>query len=730
MILFFALAVISTLSAFPSFLSCYGFWPAAWFCLVPLFFFLGLFIDPWRRVLAGGFFGICFYALLVRWFVPYSLPGYLFFVLLLSVQPLIFAGFFLPPFQPRMFRLFYWPALWTASEYARRIIMRGFSWDLGCSQAFNGHILQWASLGGSGLLSFFLVLCNTCFYEAVRARKQRLFYIRALVAVNLLAWAGGAAQYYFYPGARSPRRLLRAAVVQAAVDPREKLDTWRVNRIVESHVRLSSSLPPSDSAEIIIWPETAVPQDLRQDPFLKKRVVDLCRNQGAGVLTGMAWEDEVGRLYNGAAWVSPEGAILEIYRKKYLVPFSEEQPWSGPLGAVLEKSRGKDAYHFSRGQGLGVLPLSSIRPGLAGSLGVAICSEDTISALFRRYARAGVGLMVVLLNDGWFKDPSALVQHAQNSILRAVETRCPVLRATNSGWTCLIDPIGRVHTPSGVEWMKAGAGIINFDAFSGQPPYVFIGDTFCILSAAFVIISLLLSKIRGLSKDFFMKVFLCLLGISLGVLGCPLLCEAGGVAARKQQGVRVRPQIQVQPSAPGRAGVWPASAPGSPAEDTVGKHSAPTPSLIPKQSYPESRVLTSAPGYSGAGGFDSGRGAPRADMTAEESLMQLLAVLEESSGIWIKISDVNYKNLVVSQHIERYRQEGALIRKPAAYYAQFITTMGEGNPALLSRPFSELLRLAAIMEYDFENGQNKDALARSVLGDDMYKVNRKRLGMP
>jgi hypothetical protein len=114
----------------------------------------------------------------------------------------------------------------------------------------------------------------------------------------------------------------------------------------------------------------------------------------------------------------------------------------------------------------------------------------------------------------------------------------------------------------------------------------------------------------------------------------------------------------------------------------------------------------------------------------EESLLQLLAMLERSSEIWTKISDINYKVLAVSQHIERYRQEGTVIRKPPEYYAQFITAMGEGNPALLSRPFSELLRLAAIMEYDFETGQNKDALARSVLGDDIYRTNRKRLGMP
>ena len=117
-------------------------------------------------------------------------------------------------------------------------------------------------------------------------------------------------------------------------------------------------------------------------------------------------------------------------------------------------------------------------------------------------------------------------------------------------------------------------------------------------------------------------------------------------------------------------------------------------------------------------------------ITVEESLAQLLAILDQSSEMWLKIDDVNYKILVVSKYIDSYRQQKIIIRKPPDYYAQFITSMGQGNPALLSRPFADVLKFAAIMEYDFENGQDKDHLAQMVLGRDMYLVNRKRLGLP
>ena len=329
MIPYFFLAVITSLLSFPNIIFHYGLWPAAWVCAVPLFFCFDRSPGPLSRVLTGFLFGICFYALLVSWFIPYSRPGYLFFVLVLSLQPLFFAVFFQPPFEQRVLRLFYWPALWIAGEYVRQVIMRGFSWNLGCSQTFNPYILQWAGLGGSSLLSFFLVFCNTALFWAVKEKNQRTFYVRVLVAVNLLAWGGGAALYYSYPAGRAPQQALRAAVVQAAVDPSIKLDTGQVKRLVEAHVRLSYALSPDIPIDVIFWPETAVPADLREDPFLRKRVISLGRNRRAGVLTGMAWEDSAGRLFNGAVWVDPSGTVLEVYRKRYLVPFSEERPGPG-----------------------------------------------------------------------------------------------------------------------------------------------------------------------------------------------------------------------------------------------------------------------------------------------------------------------------------------------------------------------------------------------------------------
>ena len=56
-----------------------------------------------------------------------------------------------------------------------------------------------------------------------------------------------------------------------------------------------------------------------------------------------------------------------------------------------------------------------------------------------------------------------------------------------------------------------------------------------------------------------------------------------------------------------------------------------------------------------------------------------------------------------------------------------IREMADGNGAMLKNPFKDILRLVAIMEYDFDNGQDKDEMARRILGEKVYQENKKRI---
>lgn len=106
----------------------------------------------------------------------------------------------------------------------------------------------------------------------------------------------------------------------------------------------------------------------------------------------------------------------------------------------------------------------------------------------------------------------------------------------------------------------------------------------------------------------------------------------------------------------------------------------------------------------------------------------LWAQLDISSKAWTLIIDTQAKVMTVNEYIERYRKEGIRILKPPASYAQMIDDLAAQNPQMLIKPFKEILQLVAIMEYDFDNGLDKDMMARKLLGEDFYQKNRKRLG--
>ncbi|MFC1510486.1 hypothetical protein ACFL49_02385 [Candidatus Omnitrophota bacterium] len=109
-------------------------------------------------------------------------------------------------------------------------------------------------------------------------------------------------------------------------------------------------------------------------------------------------------------------------------------------------------------------------------------------------------------------------------------------------------------------------------------------------------------------------------------------------------------------------------------------------------------------------------------------LHQIWEFFEEKSDLWAYMVDAAPKIKTVERYIKAYRQKGVYIHKDAEKYVELIDQMTAGNSALLNSPFADVLKFVAIMEYDFDNGKNKDALARHLLGEKVYQENQKRLG--
>jgi apolipoprotein N-acyltransferase len=141
--------------------------------------------------------------------------------------------------------------------------------------------------------------------------------------------------------------------------------------------------------------------------------------------------------------VDSEGELLGRYDKIHLVPFGEYIPARSMFSFVETIS--KDVGDFHAGSEYRTISI------LGRPVNAMICFEAVFPQIAARFARAGSQLMVNLTNDGWYGKSAAPYQHLLMSRWRAVENRRFLLRATNSGVSAVIDPLGNLQTSTGLQ---------------------------------------------------------------------------------------------------------------------------------------------------------------------------------------------------------------------------------------------------------------------------------------
>ena len=357
------------------------------------------------------------------------------------------------PISQRLLAVLGLAGAWVVVEWSRSWLLGGFPWlPLSASQWERTSILQVAAYTGAGGVSFVLVMMNLGFAAythrlfreravGINKRSQEfflaLFLLMACVCVHFQ-------ESFNRRGHVVP--FMRVALVQPNIPQEVKWDPARAPGILE--VLTATTLEAAAAQpDVLLWPEAVTPLAVRGDESAKAFVEALVRRAGRPLLLGSIAVEARGApeeaWFNGAFLVTPsEGVAAAYYAKQKLVPFGEYVPLR-PLLAWLEKvvPVGGD---FIPGDSTSPL-LAAVR-GEPLAFGPLICYEDTYPELARLSVLSGAGVLVVLTNNGWFGRGGAAEQHAAHSVLRAVETRRPVLRCGNAGWSGWIDEFGVVRS--------------------------------------------------------------------------------------------------------------------------------------------------------------------------------------------------------------------------------------------------------------------------------------------
>lgn len=233
-------------------------------------------------------------------------------------------------------------------------------------------------------------------------------------------------------------------IVQPAIDQSAKWDIAERERIFANLLQLSAS-PPAEGAPRpthIIWPETALPFLLTENPGALSRMADMLQ-VGQTLVTGaVRQEDGVGgaarRYYNTIYAIDDEGQIIGSADKAHLVPFGEYLPFEWLLRRFGLTTVAESFGGFSGAERRGLLAL----PGGLGAVPL-ICYEAIFPRLAEVDGERGQ-LLLNLTNDAWYGMTPGPYQHLRQSQIRAVETRLPLIRAANNGISVVADPAGRI----------------------------------------------------------------------------------------------------------------------------------------------------------------------------------------------------------------------------------------------------------------------------------------------
>jgi apolipoprotein N-acyltransferase len=322
------------------------------------------------------------------------------------------------------------PSLWVLFEWSRDWLLTGFPWLYLGYAHIETWISGWAPITGVFGLSFICALTGSCLFLSWRSNQAIARTIYAVVIVTL--WGGGAVLKPTQWVARASEEPLQVALVQPNVPQEHKWDRRWYRPIIS---QLEAATDPVLGRDIVIWPESAVPNYFQRAQDFLGPIAERAEAAGTTLISGIPYRPEGSPAYFNS--IVALGYGEGTYHKQRLVPFGEYVP--------LEKQlRGLIAFFD--------LPMSAFsagpadqRPLRAGAYRAApfICYEIVYSDLVARGARSA-DILVTISNDSWFGGSIGPWQHLQMAQMRGRENGRYVLRGTNNGVSAIIDHQGRI----------------------------------------------------------------------------------------------------------------------------------------------------------------------------------------------------------------------------------------------------------------------------------------------
>jgi len=325
----------------------------------------------------------------------------------------------------------------------------------------NLFILHWGQLSGPTVVTGAIVAFNGLLAEAWiqwqlrkangKALNLLKFSVGLFAGLHLIGFA-----LYSQPLIETPDSALNIGIIQGNIPTRTKQFEQGM-RLAMQHYTQGYELLVSQGVEAVLTPEGAFPWrwidtvQQSQHPFYQTVV----RQQVP------AWIGTVGTrtVRTGQDGITQSlftllgtGEIFSRYDKIKLVPLGEYIPLQSSLGAWINRLSPVQATMIP-----GAVDQRVNTP--FGQTIAGICFDSAFPWLFRNQAATGGTFILTASNN----DPygaAMMTQHHAQDVMRAIETDRWVARATNTGFSSVIDAHGKTQWISGFRTYETHAHTI------------------------------------------------------------------------------------------------------------------------------------------------------------------------------------------------------------------------------------------------------------------------------
>lgn len=344
-------------------------------------------------------------------------------------------------------------AMFSLWEWIRGHLLTGFPWNLtGMAWTYNLPLLQILSVGGIYVLSLITIFMFSTPTFAICGQGSK--FTKTLMPI--LAIACGLSLYLWGQSRidANPAAFDQSTIVNVITPNIPQADKWQSDKYWENYIKTVKAIgtPPntpglSGTSRLVVLPETAFHYAALQEDEPRSLLMTALKQfpERTYLLSGMLRRTETdgkANYYNSLVGFDSDLQELFTFDKFHLVPFGEYIPFEDyvPIGPVVGFSG------FKSGPGPQTISLPDIAP-----FSPLVCYEVIFPGAVTHYAPTKKPRWIVnVTNDAWYGDSPGPHQHLGHAVYRAIEEGIPVIRSTNTGYSVIIDPVGRIISQSGL----------------------------------------------------------------------------------------------------------------------------------------------------------------------------------------------------------------------------------------------------------------------------------------